>query len=449
MRPHVFVLVSMLVLVGCTAEPEGPYVEFGRVRMYYEPDHPPCKGAPEYLDSVAARQAEFMGVTPPEKIIYNFQPSWDKDSCPPGAAGCAAHATSEIWSYLPDQSHELVHVMRKPSVSFFAEGEAVALGGPDRSGNPDYDVDIDQVIGQSRLGYEHYDFAGDFVSYLLSVHGAERFGEFLAKAPEGCAASVTRKAFAETYDQTIEEAITERHASGMVFDHSRLSFPECSAPPEPWQGDQWEVSQVIGCNESGTGPIDTHAIVDSAVTLHVPTAGFYRWSLEANAGSLQLRPCVGKSWWQYINLSTQGPPTGLGGRAPNVFIRLDAAQYYMHLRSQDDNTASMHAALAPTDAASSDCEPANAFLVPATSDGIYLAPDIEEQMLARVTVDRPRNGVTVVYQSELRICVDGCDTSNCPLLVSGDPFELAPGHTYTFVARSENRGRVAGLAFLN
>jgi hypothetical protein len=436
-----------LALLGCeSSAPSELHVDSGRVRLHYEPESPPCSGAAAYLDSVLARQASFLGVVPPQRVDYHFRPSWDNTPCGPGAEGCTDSVTGEIWSQRPDHVHELVHALRPGAgASFFTEGEAVALGGPDIDVPPNDDVAIDTVIAEPDLPLSHYALAGDFVSFLLSRDGPKPLGRLLDSVPHGGSALEIRAAFAAEYGQSLDQALVDRAASGLVFDQSRLSFPECSDAALPLNEGVSRLTVDVGCAAEGTGPVGLHAIVTRTASFDVPAAGAYRIDLRSNHGAAQLRRCVSGFPIRYVY--TAKPGVALSGQAPTVFTALDAGRHYVRLLSQDGGTAAFDFAAAPTSAAAGTCPAPASLLIPAQTDGIYVAAPADGPFVAAVRVETSRSGVVVADQSELSLCVDDCDLDACPALEAGAMIELVPGHDYVLVVRTTRPGKVAGVAF--
>jgi len=180
----------------------------------------------------------FLNVTCPKRVDYyklkdreqfvKLSNSW--------ATGFALIDPYEVWTYLPWQNHECMHLYSMLfgwPPAFFLEGLAVAyqvdpargdFEAREKSGERVHDIvrryrqegrlyPVTAII--DRVGWYANDYtttyleAGSFVRYLADVHGIERLKEVFRKMGQNDERADVKAKFAAIYGRTVEEVEKE------------------------------------------------------------------------------------------------------------------------------------------------------------------------------------------------------------------------------------------------
>jgi hypothetical protein len=404
---------------------------------------PACAASPNWLDSVLGRQAAFLNLNVPEIVPYHWRPPPDDLPCPPGAVACADSLPLAVYARPPDMVHELVHAilganMGVMPVSFFNEALAVALGGPDHGGEPapNYDRPLDPIIGAETLPFSEYALAGDFGSYLLSSRNPANYVELLRHAPHGASAATVRSAFVDAYGESIDDVVAQRRASGRTFPAYRMSFPECSIPPVPWDGASWHDGIEVDCAGRGIGPIfgEDPPTTYTLATVDVPSDGYYHATVASTAGSASLNRCTDGARTAF--LSFEDTPPGAGRR--EVLGALDKGVHFFTLRARTGIPASFSIDLEPTTSASAACATLSPLDIGDDTYGIELLGG-STAIVASIRVGVASSWtVEAAADSALWACIDPCTMSTCRQLSSGTAISLSAGSTYSFRARGND-----------
>jgi hypothetical protein len=255
------------------------------VRLYPSEDGGDCpgelEGALQFLESATLAIASYLEVPAP-RVDYHWMSAsrWPEGTpCAAHALGCTdrhGHVYAKVLS-----PHELVHAVVVQHfggfrVSFLDEGVAEALGAPVSEGDVVYVSSLGDLLAASKIEAVDYGAAGHFVSYLLAVHGADRFRQLLARAPLGTAVDDLRKSFGDIYGATPEAIMEEGwklHALGVAY---------CGAAPSlDSHGGSIRTSGSPSCN----WPVGAAAVDVGADGLHR-----IDWHADADA-SFHLRWC--------------------------------------------------------------------------------------------------------------------------------------------------------------
>jgi hypothetical protein len=452
-------VVLAIAVAGCSsdASPSRPEVtlEGTAVRLVYHPDWPPCAGTLKRLDETAQRQSRALGLAVPGKITYRFERRPEDTPCGlgPGGGGCS-QGSSTVWATLPELSHEMVHAIVIPdmgsfSVSFFDEGLAVALGGPDLADTAAYATPDATLFGAAPLAQNLYATAGDFVSFLLTRYGTDKMRELLPSVKRGTPAADVDAALARVYGKGFRALVDERTSSGLVFGDSRLGVPECGlglTEPAPPSAIGFHEDVAVTCSADAIGVADPDiGAAWQYTTVDVPDDGVYRLSTRATAdGSVTFRHCVAGEDVVFDTVPVTAAATPVRGRSVVVHAALRAGRHSFRVRGSARDTTTFSLALdrTPTSPTCADGETLDPSL-----DGIYVAPRAGAgDVAASFRVAEARRATAVLDGATLRICTSGCNSS-CTSLPLRSKAALAPGVTYTLVASAPTGRGAAGLAF--
>jgi hypothetical protein len=435
-------LPALILAAGCRSNDNAiaeHFTQSGHVRFASVTGQPPaCAADAPWLDRVLIAQASFLGLHPPDAVTYHYRPYPTPLPCPQGSVGCTEAASLDIFARPPDMAHELVHAIvdasMSPPASFFEEGAAVALGGPDWVDEPapNYDQPLDPLLGAKDFPSDAFTLAGDFASYLLSTKGAAPYVELLRAAPYGSDPATVRSAFSKAFGRSVDDLVAERRASGLQFTADRLSLPECSLSPTPWSGASWQDTNVVDCAGASIGPLYNTApsSARSFVTLDAPAAGYYHATLSASGGFAWIHRCSDGD--ELAFLSFDGAPSGPGKR--ELLASLRAERHYVSLQAPVAAPATFALRMEPTTAASAGCAAPPPLDVAMDTKGIGLTPAGGEIVVSlRISVGQTWT-TRISTSSHLWQCADPCTASTCVEVMQGGTIMFAPGVIYSFRA---------------
>jgi hypothetical protein len=454
------VVAGALFLCACS-DPES-FIDASPIRLYYRSGAQVCRGSANHLADVARRQAQFLGLPLPSRIDYHYVPTTTKLPCAVEAVGCYDFGSGEIWSWAPDQVHELVHAIVNHTysyvVAFFNEGVAVALGG-DNYGPPSYSL-VPSAIENWTGSAEDYATAGDFVSYLLAQYGPQKLNALfkrIANTPQQLAE--VSSAFEAVYGRSLSQAVAERRSSTLSLGEDRLMLPECGGDAAPWSA-SLSIDPIVACDSNGIGPTSRGDVFRYAA-FDIVTDGFYEITPTAappGTRSIWLQQCGAADHFAYF-FSDSPPNPFFSGSGPVVFARLSASRSFARFtRSPPPSVAGAAAfsiAVQPTSAAGADCGTHTPRLIDRSVGGVYVAPRQDNiPMLVAFQLDSDRMATGYSENAPIWLCagmcaVDGTCTNITPTgAFTPISFPLKAGVTYTLVAQTPNSAAIGGVTFV-
>jgi hypothetical protein len=340
--------------------------------------------------------------------------------------------------------HELVHAILDANIgapaSFFDEGAAVALGGPDWEGEPapDYSQPLDPLLGAPSLPFSAFTLAGDLASYLLSTKGSAPYVDLLRRAPYGSSATAVRAAFLAAFGQTIDDVVAERQASGKQFAAARLSFPECSLAPINWSAATWVSTIPVDCTSTGVGPLyaTDPPLAHAFATLDIPAGGYYHATLTANGGFAAMHRCSDGN--QVASLSYEHTPSGPGRH--ELLAAFGAVRHFFTFQTYTTSSQMLTLTIQPTTEAGAACPaPPPLDIANDTNDVELLGGDAE--IVASLRSPTDQRWTTEVWPSaHLWQCANPCTASSCTELASQASVTFLAGTIYTFRASGPKAG---------
>lgn len=226
---------------------------------------------------------------------------------------------------------------------FFAEGVAVAVDSIGEGLAPRYpvlDSDLAEPIWDPRAtmygGDVNYATAAAFVAFLVVRRGPKRFHEFY----RGLGGPVTmpwfREQFRRAYGVELDDEIAtfRQGIPPCEEDVYPLNLPECSGPGIAWGSEWlWEHEVSMACDEPGVvggGGPDWAWPSFYAVTLVVPTKGYYTLSLDNLDVTARFGPCFGCPWEPH--------DVFLERESSQRTMLLDPGTYYLRVNSTSDES---------------------------------------------------------------------------------------------------------------
>lgn len=303
--------------------------------------NPVCGGTPAWLDGYVAREAAYLGLPiDAPRIEYHYRPRGTPLPCPGGAQGCTYLDTGDIYAQPPDFLHEVSHAVLATRgvhpASFFDEGLATAMSGPEDPDGPiSYDVELDPLLSAEQLPFDAYTTAADFTSYLLTTRGTALFVELMRRTHKGDSARAVRAAFTDVYGETIDDAIAERRADPIVFAEGRINFPMCSLDPAPGN----TIDATLDCDVDD-GPIygSYPSMFRAFASFDVPVAGDYTFGGQTGPLAVAiLYSCEGRVQRAFVR----------GGPA-QMQVTLPAGRLYVEMSTYVANPSEIHVGLAPS-----------------------------------------------------------------------------------------------------
>lgn len=313
------------------------------VDLWYASANAPCGGTLAWLDGLVAREDALFGFAADDargRIEYHYRPRGTPLPCPDGANGCTYLDSTTVYAQPPDFAHEVTHAVLythglEPA-SFFDEGLATALGGPEDADDPiDYAVDLDRLLGAQQLPFDGFTTAGDLISWLVATRGPATYVELLRRTHNGDPAAIVRAAFRDVYGESIDDAIAERRADPVVYPEGRMHFPMCSLDPAP-DG----VIDLRLDRDDGVGPIFASypPMMRAFATLDVPVAGDYTVSGHSDAlGIAILYSCDGGTQRAFVR-----------GSPASTQVTLPAGRLYVEMATYVANPSTIHVELSPS-----------------------------------------------------------------------------------------------------
>ncbi|HMJ10339.1 MAG TPA: hypothetical protein VK524_02980 [Polyangiaceae bacterium] len=253
-------MAALLLLGACGSDERA--LAGAHVTVHLEGNGTVCGGTVPYLDEAYGLLSDYMRVPEGRRRPVDYYFSAEASICGEDALGCAADDGRRVWARSVDLVHELAHALQHRASGdelhvFLAEGLAGALEQP--SGRlitaGDYER-FDEALAWTLDKVKRRDIAGDFVSYLLHVHGFERFARLFTRAPRGSSVSALTNALEDVYGKPITALVQERLASGLYFPEARLGVSECWTEPLAAQAEGWSFRVSLRCADAGViGPV--------------------------------------------------------------------------------------------------------------------------------------------------------------------------------------------------
>lgn len=302
--------------------PETEVVRGELVDYHYSPELRLCGGTVAAYDAAARRATDLLGLRLEalERAQYywlteaDYASFWGEDSPCSARPGCAIKRRSA--GRMPMLPHEIVHTianqMNRSAAPFLSEGFAEAVTdsiGPRGEEDPRPYMTLGQTEIEDGTGYW---VASRFVSYLLQVHGAERFARLYRDVPRRPELADwdrgVRASYGVSLDELVETYLAATECSADVPPMPRL---ECDAPaiaPDPAGNFAWTGSldcddpEVIGGMQPPGEPIELgDTLLELRRTLEIVEAGEYEIAAmnaegEGRRGQLLLAECGGCAW---------------------------------------------------------------------------------------------------------------------------------------------------------
>lgn len=278
-----------------SAEPDlgGDHIEF----VFEETDRELCEGSISEYDRFIERVFGFIAADLPEeyralvKIV-------DDAPCPRDA--CYRRDDGVYMENLDDPGirpavtlrHELVHAVAHQAwgatVSFFAEGLAVALSqGAAVVPSSEGPVAVHDMLGDSSLVLDYW-AAGRFVQFLIDTRGLDRFKQVYIGAQTPSIDAIVG-VIEEVYGESFAD-IEAEYLSGAP--RCLFQLDVCDLDVAEKVGSTWARSFTVSCDDpdvyGSVGPDDT--VMAARRTIEIESAGTYRLTTEAH---LYLSRCGG------------------------------------------------------------------------------------------------------------------------------------------------------------
>lgn len=326
-------LLAIALSAACHAEmPETELVHGELVDYHYSPELEVCAGTIAAYDAAARHAAELLGlrVEGLKRVAYfwltqaDYDAFWVDGSRCATALGCAVGLRSA--SYTPMLPHEIVHTIANQlngsAAPFLAEGFADAVvGGNMEEGDPRPYMTLDSEITYGG----GYWVASRFVSYLLQVHGTERFAALYRDVPRVSELAdwdkVVRAHYGMSLDELVEEYLAATECPSDLTPTPRL---ECDAPAltaDPAGNFAWTHSlycddpEVIGGMQPPGEPILIgETDLELWRTLEIVEAGEYEIAVvtpegEGTRGQAVIAECGGCAWLRGYDTVLEGSMT--------------------------------------------------------------------------------------------------------------------------------------------
>lgn len=307
------IALASALLAGCL--PELVQHQGEHILFEHSAELEVCAGTIDYLDALIPFLSAQVGVVTPRQIRYSWLTEADSEALLPERRGAGVgvslgglsvgyHAMSFTEPALP---HELVHSLMGPrsAAPFFQEGLATLYDALVR-GYRIYETESPQPSDPRplmALAQEHFNSFGaaNFVSFLLTRHGPERFVELYHRTTAAGGARQVRAAFNDIYDVDFDAEV-ELFMSGTrpcEDGYFELLAARCTAEAHPWQGEVWTFADVMSCDSPGVvgGTANGQDFpVFRVTTLEIPSAGLYDIAVDGDLLQVHLAPCFGCPW---------------------------------------------------------------------------------------------------------------------------------------------------------
>lgn len=331
-----------IALAACL--PEYEQIQGERVLYEHSEELHPCAGTVRYIDGLVPFLERQLAVQAPALLRFSWiAPSdqWKPLGIPAGAQFTAGH---HAWAPDPVHVHELTHAITGVMpAKFFAEGMAAAVESIGEDLAPRYpvlDSQLAEPIWDPRAtmygGDVNYATASSFVTFLLVLHGPERFHDFYRGLGGPATKSWLHEQFRRAYGLELDDEIAT-YRQGIPpceADVYPLNHPECSGPRVAWGSEGlWEHEVSMACDEPGVvGGIGPDWAWPSfyPVTLEVPTYGYYTLRLDNVDVTARFGPCFGCPWEPH--------DVFLAGQMSQRTMLLDPGTYYLRVNAHSDES---------------------------------------------------------------------------------------------------------------
>ncbi len=208
----------------------------------------PCGRSVDSYNDHVERAFYFWNFTIPRDFKAHLIYDQTTTECREGVSGCAHLDDNEAYVRDPfAANHELTHLVTHAIFgelpSFFDEGLASLLGGPNGP------VSLNSPSALELLEYEQvpgtsYTLARQFMDEILRRYGKMKVHEFLMRITSSDSAGDIASAFVEVFDTDIS---TIEGYARMAAPPCRLSFGACTASAHVVT-DHWEFDDTISCD---------------------------------------------------------------------------------------------------------------------------------------------------------------------------------------------------------
>lgn len=344
-RARVSSALSGVALAACL--PEYGQIQGERVLYEYSEGLHPCAGTARYVDGLVPFLERQLAVQAPALLRFSWivaRDQWEPLGVPAGAQMAAG---SHAWAGDPVNVHELTHAITgSMPARFFTEGVATAVDSLGEGLAPRYpvlDAQLAEPVWDPRATMTathssdvNYATAAAFVAYLLVRHGPARFHAFYRGLGGPMTMSWLRKQFRRAYGLDLDEEIAgfRRGIPPCDADIYPLSLPECSGPQVAWDSERrWAHEVSMACDDPGVvGGIGPDWAWPSfhAVTLEVPTRGYYTLGLDNVEVTARFGPCFGCPW--------RADEVLLAREMSERTLLLEPGTHYLRINSRSDES---------------------------------------------------------------------------------------------------------------
>jgi hypothetical protein len=307
------IALASALLAGCL--PELVQHQGEHILFEHSAELEVCEGTVDYLDELIPFLSAQIGVATPRQIRYSWLTEADRDEFIPkgreggtfiAAAGLAVGYHAMSFSE-PALIHEFVHSLMgtEAAAPFFQEGLATTYDALVR-GFRIYETEEPQpsdprpMMGLGTKDFNDFE-AANFVSFLVTRHGPERFIELYFRSTAAGGARQIRAAFNDIYEVDFDAEV-ELFMSGTrpcEDGYFELLAARCTAAVHPWQGEVWTFADVMSCDSPGVvggTPNGQNFPAFRVTTLEIPSAGLYDISVDGDLFEFHLAPCFGCPW---------------------------------------------------------------------------------------------------------------------------------------------------------
>jgi hypothetical protein len=176
---------ALLLLAACTEEVELPPIRdrSDSLVLRTPSDLPVCAGTFDAMEAEVLQIQEMFG-SPPVTVDYSWMPQShytdEEFPCDGSTWGCAPGSHAYVRTLM--STHELMHASRSSWLPSVLEEGLAALHDPAQSRTAEVMASraelLDVLEGGESNGYEQYERAAHFVSFLFAQYGRETFMKF-------------------------------------------------------------------------------------------------------------------------------------------------------------------------------------------------------------------------------------------------------------------------------